>query len=79
MKNLKNNIISFGLFFLLLVGCTNDLNTEPKVQITLEQLLAQDPNAVTGLLSKSYVLLHYRDQTGLEAPILVMIQENLLF
>jgi hypothetical protein len=54
MKNLKNNIISFGLFFLLLVGCTNDLNTEPKVQITLEQLLAQDPNAVTGLLSKSY-------------------------
>lgn len=54
MKNLKNNIISFGLFLLLLSGCTNDLNTEPKVQITLEQLLAKDPNAVIGLLSKSY-------------------------
>jgi starch-binding outer membrane protein, SusD/RagB family len=52
MKNSKNIIISFGLF--LLVGCTNDLNTEPKVQITLEQLLAKDPNAITGLLSKSY-------------------------
>lgn len=54
MKNSKNNIISFGLLLLLLVGCTNDLNTEPKVEITLEQLLAQDPNAITGLLSKSY-------------------------
>ncbi|MFI0491948.1 MAG: RagB/SusD family nutrient uptake outer membrane protein, partial [Flavobacterium sp.] len=39
---------------LLLVGCTNDLNTQPKVEITLEQLLAKDPNAITGLLSKMY-------------------------
>jgi len=54
MKNSKNNIIRLSFFLLLLVGCTNDLNTEPKVEITLEQLLAKDPNAITGLLSKMY-------------------------
>ena len=54
MKNSKNNIIIFGLFLLFMVGCTDDLNTEPMVEITLEQLLEQDPNAITGLLSKSY-------------------------
>lgn len=54
MKNLKFNIIALGLFMLLLNSCTDDLNTEPKVEITLEQLLANDPNAITGLLSKMY-------------------------
>ena len=54
MKNLKSNITVLGLFLLFVVGCTDDLNTEPKVEITLEQLLAKDPNAITGLLSKSY-------------------------
>lgn len=54
MKNSKSNIIRLGLFLLLLVGCTNDLETQPKVEITLEQLLAKDPNAITGLLSKMY-------------------------
>ena len=54
MKNLKSSIIVLGFFLLFVAGCTNDLNTEPKVEITLEQLLAKDPNAITGLLSKSY-------------------------
>lgn len=54
MKNFKINIIGLGLFLLLLNSCSNDLNTEPKTEITLEQLLSNDPNAITGLLSKMY-------------------------
>jgi len=40
-----------GLFF---ASCTNDLETEPKYELTLEELLARDPNAVEGLLSRMY-------------------------
>src|SRR6476620_7996514 len=54
MKNLKTNILGLGLVLLLLSSCTNDLNTEPKAELTLEQLLAQDPQAVEGLVSKIY-------------------------
>lgn len=39
---------------LLAVACVDDLNTEPKVELTLEQLLAQDPNAINGIMSKLY-------------------------
>lgn len=54
MKNIK--IKGFGILagLLLLSGCDNDFNTEPKNQLTLEQLLAEDPNAIQGLLSKIY-------------------------
>jgi hypothetical protein len=54
MKNIKINILGFGLVLLLLSSCSNDLNTEPKTQITLDQLLARDPNAIEGLVSKMY-------------------------
>lgn len=54
MKNIKINILGLGLGLLLLNSCTNDLNTEPKTQITLEQLLTKDPNAIEGLVSKVY-------------------------
>lgn len=77
MKNSKNIIISFGLF--LLVGCTNDLNTEPKVQITLEQLLAKDPNAITGLLSKSYGAFALSGPDGPGSSDISDDPENLLF
>lgn len=40
-----------GLFF---ASCTNDLETEPKFELTLEELLVKDPNAVEGLLSRMY-------------------------
>lgn len=53
MKRIK----LFSLSFLLLAGlaaCTDDLNTEPKVELSLEQLLQQDPNAITGIMSKLY-------------------------
>ncbi len=53
MKRIK----LFGISIFLLAGisaCTDDLNTEPKVQLTLEQLLQQDPNAIEGIMSKLY-------------------------
>ncbi len=40
-----------GLFF---ASCTGDLETEPKYELTLEELLVRDPNAVEGLLSRMY-------------------------
>jgi hypothetical protein len=55
MKNMK--LIKFfglGLFLVLASACTDDLNTEPKVELSLEQLLQQDPNAIKGILSKLY-------------------------
>jgi len=53
MKRIK----LFGLSIFILAGisaCTDDLNTEPKVQLSLEQLLQQDPNAIEGIMSKLY-------------------------
>jgi hypothetical protein len=35
-------------------SCLNDLDTEPKYDLTLENLLQQDPKAVEGLLSRLY-------------------------
>lgn len=40
-----------GLF---LASCTSDLETEPKYELTLEELLVRDPSAVEGLLSRMY-------------------------
>ena len=51
MKRIK----LYGLSILLLASifaCTDDLNTKPKVELSLEQLLQQDPNAITGIMSK---------------------------
>lgn len=53
---MKNNILKFvfSLVLIFSVSCTDDLNTKPKVELTLEELLAQDPNAVEGILSRLY-------------------------
>lgn len=37
-----------------IVSCTDDLNTVPKVQLTLEELLEQDPDAINGIVSRLY-------------------------
>lgn len=50
----KLKMFGFGILLLSGLSCTDDLNTEPKVELSLEQLLAQDPNAITGILSKLY-------------------------
>jgi starch-binding outer membrane protein, SusD/RagB family len=52
MKKLK--LIAVAFLFLGSISCTNDLNTSTKTELSLEQLLQQDPNAVTGILSKLY-------------------------
>lgn len=54
MKNFKTNIVGLGLSLLLFSSCVDDLNTEPKVELTFEKLLQQDPNAALGLVSKMY-------------------------
>jgi starch-binding outer membrane protein, SusD/RagB family len=55
MKNMKKlKLFTLSMVMLGTVSCTNDLNTEPIVDVTLEQLLAQDPNAIEGILSKLY-------------------------
>lgn len=52
MKIIK--VLSLITVFSVAISCTDDLNTEPKTQLSLEQLLAQDPNAITGIMSKLY-------------------------
>lgn len=47
-------ITFFSITILSLVGCTNELDTEPKVELSLEELLEKDPNGVAGLLSRLY-------------------------
>jgi len=39
---------------LSLNSCSDDLDTKPKVELDLEQLLQKDPNAIKGLVSKIY-------------------------
>lgn len=54
MKNIIKLIAFFGFISLGVLSCTDDLNTEPKVELTLEELLAQDPNAIEGIVSRLY-------------------------
>ncbi|WP_337992860.1 RagB/SusD family nutrient uptake outer membrane protein [Flavivirga sp. 57AJ16] len=55
---MKNNILKllFGLvlFSTLTISCTSDLETKPLVELSLEELLQQDPQAVEGILSRLY-------------------------
>ncbi len=50
----KYKIIGAAFILIFFASCVDDLNTEPKVELTLDKLLAQDPNAVEGLVSKVY-------------------------
>ncbi|HEX8270050.1 MAG TPA: RagB/SusD family nutrient uptake outer membrane protein [Flavobacterium sp.] len=52
MKKMK--MIGAVALLVTVFSCTDDLNTEPLVELSLEQLLAQDPNAITGILSQLY-------------------------
>nr|WP_242157393.1 RagB/SusD family nutrient uptake outer membrane protein [Aestuariivivens sediminis] len=50
----------FKLFLVLFViststiGCTSDLDTEPLIELSLDELLQRDPDAVEGILSRLY-------------------------
>jgi starch-binding outer membrane protein, SusD/RagB family len=65
MKNFRHKII-LGLTALTLSvsSCTSDLDTKPKVELSLENLLAKDPQAVEGLLSKMYGTFALSGPTG---------------
>lgn len=52
MKKIILTLIGFTM--LSIVSCTDDLETRPKVQLTWEELLAQDPDAITGIVSRLY-------------------------
>ncbi|WP_299667718.1 RagB/SusD family nutrient uptake outer membrane protein [uncultured Polaribacter sp.] len=58
MKNIKNKFLklftSFVIICTLFTGCINDLDTQPEIELSLEELLAQDPQAVEGILSRLY-------------------------
>lgn len=58
MKIMKNKILKllFGLVvvFTVNISCTDDLNTKPLIELSLEEVLAQDPQAVEGILSRLY-------------------------
>lgn len=49
---------------LLLSSCSDELDTKPKVELSLENLLERDPNAVQGLLSKMYGTLALSGSKG---------------
>jgi len=51
----KFPILTISLMVCLTItSCVKDLDTKPKVELSLENLLAQDPGAVKGLVSKMY-------------------------
>jgi len=54
MKMKKIILTLIGLTMFSIVSCTDDLNTVPKVELTLQELLDQDPNAINGIVSRLY-------------------------
>ena len=59
MKNIKTKSFKLVTSFLVLcmlfaTSCTNDLNTKPEIELSLDELLSQDPQAVEGILSRLY-------------------------
>ncbi|WP_269224018.1 RagB/SusD family nutrient uptake outer membrane protein [Flavobacterium sp. IMCC34518] len=50
----KFKIIGAAVMLVFFASCVDDLNTEPKVELTLDKLLAKDPQAVEGMVSKIY-------------------------
>ena len=59
MKNIKTKSIKLVTSLLVLcmlftTSCTNELDTQPEIELSLEELLSQDPQAVEGILSRLY-------------------------
>lgn len=64
MKNFKIKGIGLGLVLLMTIGCTDDLNTEPKGKVkNLDQLLAEQPT-LAGLVSQVYGSLALSGASG---------------
>lgn len=58
MKIMKNKILkllfSLVVVFTVNISCTDDLDTKPITELSLEELLSRDPQAVEGILSRLY-------------------------
>ncbi|MAX71462.1 MAG: RagB/SusD family nutrient uptake outer membrane protein [Flavobacteriaceae bacterium] len=54
MKNLIKLFVILVVAATAFYSCTDDLNTEPKVELSLEELLSEDPNAIEGIVSRLY-------------------------
>jgi starch-binding outer membrane protein, SusD/RagB family len=54
MKNRYKKIIIILSVLIFSTACENELDTEPLIELSLENLLKQDPNAINGLMSKMY-------------------------
>jgi starch-binding outer membrane protein, SusD/RagB family len=56
MKTIKNKSIWTVLFAtsILMTSCLSELNVEPVIENTFENLIAKDPNAAKGILAKLY-------------------------
>src|SRR5690554_5564077 len=55
MKQMKKIITVFlGIALFINIGCTKDLDTDPLVELTLEELLNRDPDAIQGIVSRLY-------------------------
>ncbi len=52
MKNVQ--LLILALAMLGIAACTDELNTEPEVQLSLDELLDRDPNAIEGIVSRLY-------------------------
>ena len=57
-------ILSLFLLIFTLQGCVDDLDTQPELELSLEQLLADDPNAVNGILSRLYASFALSSPSG---------------
>ncbi|WP_412986700.1 RagB/SusD family nutrient uptake outer membrane protein [Pontimicrobium sp. IMCC45349] len=53
-KAIKTLVVLLSFSVLGIYSCTDDLNTTPKVELTLEELLAEDPDAIEGIVSRLY-------------------------
>lgn len=52
MKKIK--LTGFIILTFITFSCVNELDTEPKVELSLNELLQQDPEAINGIMSKLY-------------------------
>lgn len=55
MKNkILKTLLGLVVVFTVNISCTADLDTKPITELSLDELLAQDPKAVEGILSRLY-------------------------
>ncbi len=64
MKNSKIKILGIILLGFLINSCSNELNTTPEIEDSLENLLRKDPNAIQGLVSRLYAGLSLTSNNG---------------